>query len=58
MNKKTTALGLGIGIVLGIVTALLVAPYKGVETRKKIAQKFTEVKDTVKKKLTDKKVIP
>lgn len=47
MNKKATAVGLFIGLVIGGIVALLTTPQKGKDTRAAIAKKFTEVKDTV-----------
>ena len=51
MNKKALSIGLGIGLVIGGLVALFYSPAKGKETRAKIAAKFTETKDTVKRKI-------
>ena len=51
MNKRSTAIGLGIGLVLGGIVALLTSPQKGKDTRKLIADKVMGVKNTVAKKI-------
>lgn len=54
MNKKAVSIGLVIGLVIGGIVALFTAPAKGKDTRAKIAQKFTEAKDSVAKKISKK----
>ena len=51
MNKKSFPIGLGIGLVLGGIVALLTSPQKGKDTRKLIADKVMGVKNTVAKKI-------
>jgi gas vesicle protein len=51
MNKKAVSIGLGIGLVVGGMVALLTSPAKGKETRANIVAKFTETKDTIGRKI-------
>ena len=49
---KNGAIGLGIGLVIGGLAALLFAPRTGKETRQMIHDKAIKVADTVKQKTT------
>lgn len=45
---KRTAVGLGIGSIIGAVTGILFAPKEGKETRKQIVDKSKEISEKVK----------
>ena len=48
MNKKTVITGLLVAVAAGVVTGILLAPYKGSKTRKKISKKVCGTTDAIK----------
>lgn len=50
MDGKYFGIGIGTGLIIGLATAIFVAPKSGKETRKEIADKVNEVKAIVKEK--------
>jgi len=49
-NSAKFGIGLGVGMLLGIGAAMLLAPKSGKETRKYIADKVKDIKSKIRRK--------
>ena len=53
MNNNNFGIGLAVGISLGVITGILLAPQSGKETRELISTKVKEAKGKVEKTVKD-----